>query len=67
MAKKKYKILVPKPAAAKEDGTEIKLYVADEIVESDGSWQDNIMDQFVMNGWATVSYTHLTLPTILLV
>ena len=52
MAKKKYKILVPKPAAAKEDGTEIKLYVADEIVESEGSWQDNIMDQFVMNGCA---------------
>ena len=52
MAKKKFKILVPKPASAKEDGTEVKLYTADEIIESEGKWQDDIMGTFVENGWA---------------
>ena len=49
---KKYKIIVPKPAANDEKGMEIKLFKADEIVDSQGDWQDQIMDGFVANGWA---------------
>ena len=49
---RKFKIIVPKPASANEKGTDIKLYVADEIVESEGQWQDDVMDLFVENGWA---------------
>ena len=36
---KKYKIVVPKPASCNEYGTEVKLYKADEIVESEGAWK----------------------------
>ena len=49
---KKYKIVVPKPAADDENGMNIRLFKADEIVESKGDWQDSIMDGFVANGWA---------------
>lgn len=49
---RKFKIIVPKPASANEKGTDIKLYTADEIVESEGQWQDDVMDLFVENGWA---------------
>ena len=49
---KKYKIIVPKPAANDQKGMEVKLFKADEIVESQGDWQDEIMDGFVANGWA---------------
>ena len=49
---KKYKIVVPKPASCNEHGTEVKLYKADEIVESEGAWQDEVMEKFVENGWA---------------
>ena len=49
---KKYKIVVPKPAADDEKGMNIRLFKADEIVESKGEWQDSIMDGFVANGWA---------------
>ena len=49
---KKYKIVVPKPASCNEYGTEVKLYKADEIVESEGTWQDEVMEKFVENGWA---------------
>mgnify|MGYP003108883196 FL=1 len=49
---KKYKIVVPKPASCNEYGTEVKLYKADEIVESEGAWQDEVMEKFVENGWA---------------
>jgi len=49
---KKYKIIVPKPAANDEKGMEVKLFKADEIVDSQGDWQDEIMDGFVANGWA---------------
>ena len=31
---------------------EVKLFKANEIVESHGDWQDEIMDGFVANGWA---------------
>tara|TARA_Y100000114_G_C11617974_1_gene258272 strand:- start:283 stop:651 length:369 start_codon:yes stop_codon:yes gene_type:complete len=49
---KKYKIIVPKPASCNEHGTEVRLYKADEIVESEGQWQDDVMSQFIENGWA---------------
>ena len=53
MAKKTYKQIVPKPAAANELGTDTRLYVADEIVTVDeDDWQDSIMKSFVENGWA---------------
>ena len=34
---KSYKILVPKPASANKDGTDVKLYQADEIVDASES------------------------------
>mgnify|MGYP003114688617 FL=1 len=49
---RKFKIVVPKPASCNEHGTEVKLYKADEIIESEGTWQDDVMDKFVENGWA---------------
>ncbi|QDP55398.1 MAG: hypothetical protein GOVbin3762_2 [Prokaryotic dsDNA virus sp.] len=49
---RKFKIVVPKPASCNEHGTEVKLYTADEIVESEGTWQDELMDSFIENGWA---------------
>jgi len=48
----KYKILVPKPASSNEHGTEIKLYKHNEIVDSKESWQEDVMQTFVENGWA---------------
>ena len=47
-----FKIIVPKPASANEKGTDVKLYTADEIVKSEGKWQDEIMETFMANGWA---------------
>ena len=53
MTKKSFKIIVPKPAAANELGTDTKLYEADEIVTAEeGDWKDGIMKAFVENGWA---------------
>ena len=49
---RKFKIVVPKPASCNEHGTEVKLYKADEIVESKGAWQDEVMEKFIENGWA---------------
>ena len=49
---KTYKILVPKPAAVNEEGTEVGLYAADDMITPKGEWQQNIMDGFVENGWA---------------
>ena len=49
---RKFKIVVPKPASCNEHGTEVKLYKADEIVESEGTWQDDVMEKFIENGWA---------------
>ena len=49
---RKFKIVVPKPASANELGTDVKLYKADEIIESEGQWQDDVMQTFVENGWA---------------
>ena len=49
---RKFKIVVPKPASANVHGTEVKLYKHNEIIESAGQWQDEVMDTFVNNGWA---------------
>ena len=49
---KTYKIIVPKPASCNEKGTELRLYTANEIVKSEGKWQDEVMESFVTNGWA---------------
>lgn len=49
---RKFKIIVPKPASSNEKGTDIRLYKANEIVDSAGKWQDEVMDTFINNGWA---------------
>ena len=50
---KKYKIRSSKTDVIDdENGMNIRLFKADEIVESKGDWQDSIMDGFVANGWA---------------
>lgn len=49
---RKFKILVPKPAIAEENSADMVLHKADDIVESKGKWQEEIMDNFVANGWA---------------
>ena len=49
---RKFKIIVPKPASSNEKGTEIRLYKANEIIDSAGQWQDEVMDTFINNGWA---------------
>ena len=47
-----FKIIVPKPASSNEKGTDVRLYKANEIIESEGDWQDEVMDTFIQNGWA---------------
>ena len=37
---RKFKIIVPKPASSNAKGTEVKLYKANEIINSEGAWQD---------------------------
>jgi len=49
---RKFKIIVPKPASSNEKGTEVKLYKANEIIDSQGEWQDSVMETFINNGWA---------------
>jgi len=49
---RKFKIIVPKPASSNEKGTDIRLYKANEIINSEGQWQDDVMDTFIKNGWA---------------
>ena len=46
---RKFKIIVPKPASSNEKGTEVKLYKANEIVDSQGEWQDSVMETFINN------------------
>ena len=47
-----FKIIVPKPASSNAKGTEVKLYKANEIINSQGTWQDEVMETFIRNGWA---------------
>ena len=49
---RKFKILVPKPATSNERGTDVKLYKANDIIESAGDWQDSLMETFIQNKWA---------------
>ena len=45
---KSYKILVPKPATANKDGTDVRLYMADEVVEAKEKWQTEVMSTFCL-------------------
>jgi len=47
-----FKIIVPKPASSNAKGTDVKLYKANEIITSEGPWQDEVMDTFISNRWA---------------
>ena len=49
---RKFKIIVPKPASSNDKGTEVRLYKANEIIDSQGEWQDSVMETFMENGWA---------------
>ena len=49
---KQFKILIPKAGSNDEHGLTQKLYVYDEIVEAQEDWQEDLMNQFVANGWA---------------
>jgi len=49
---RKFKIIVPKPASSNAKGTEVRLYKANEIIDSEGAWQDDVMETFMNNGWA---------------
>jgi hypothetical protein len=57
---KKYKIIIPKAGASNELGTEAKLYMKDEVVETKEDWQQNLMDTFVTNGWAMETKEEVT-------
>ena len=48
----KVKIMVPKAGASNELGTATRLYEKDEVVDASESWQKEIMERFVENGWA---------------
>lgn len=50
---KTYRIEVPKPAPSKADGSQVRLYEHGEIVKAKAGWQQDAMDRFVQNGWAT--------------
>ena len=49
---RKYKILVQKTATGNENGSESKLYEADDILECNAVWEQSLMDTFVEQGWA---------------
>ena len=49
---KAYKIIVPKPGASSENGMDVRLYHAGEIVEAKAAWQQELMAAFAENGWA---------------
>jgi hypothetical protein len=52
MAKKQYKILIPKPCAVDEAGMQVELMKADSIVDGDTAVMESNMQMFVENGWA---------------
>ena len=47
-----YKILVPKPMATTEEGTEVELLTVDTIVDTKEEWKEKHMKDWVNNGWA---------------
>lgn len=48
----KFKIKVPKAGSINAEGSDLKLYQADEIVDAQEEWQTDLMNTFVENGWA---------------
>tara|TARA_R110002167_G_scaffold331747_2_gene538477 strand:- start:22 stop:384 length:363 start_codon:yes stop_codon:yes gene_type:complete len=52
MANRKFKMIVPKPAAIDDLGMEVKLFTVDEIVEADSDVMKANMETFISNGWA---------------
>ena len=48
----KFKIKVPKAGRINELGSESRLYGLDEEIEPTESWQEELMQTFVQNGWA---------------
>ena len=49
---RKFKMIVPKPAAIDDLGMEVKLFTVDEIVEADSDVMKANMETFINNGWA---------------
>jgi len=49
---RRFKMVVPKPGACNDLGTDVKLYEYNELVEAKESWQEQLMDSFVDNNWA---------------
>ena len=47
-----YKILVPKPMATTEEGTDVELLTVDTIVDTKEEWKEKHMKEWVNNGWA---------------
>ena len=47
---KKYKIIVPKPCAVDEDGLQVELMKADDIVDANNDVMKANMEAFVENG-----------------
>ena len=49
---KKFKMIVPKAGASNEQGSDLKLYGLDEVVEVKETWQEDLMNTFIENGFA---------------
>ena len=47
-----FKITVPQKGAANANGTEVKLYSQNEMIDAKANWEKELMDVFVENGWA---------------
>ena len=47
-----YKILVPKPMATTEEGTDVELLTVDTIVDTKEEWKEKHMKEWGNNGWA---------------
>ena len=47
-----YKILKSTQGTANENGTAVKLYQEGEMIDAVHTWQKDLMNVFVENGWA---------------
>jgi len=47
-----FKITVPQKGAANANGTEVKLYNQNEMIDAKADWEKELMVVFVDNGWA---------------
>ncbi len=45
-------MIVPKAGSNNAEGSDVKLYELDEQVDATEEWQQDLMNQFVENGWA---------------